>query len=649
MSQSVYINSHKRKLSSDTKATITNPLDALQKKQRFAYPTRPPSAFWNNLSEIPLTRSALRELDRRNSEGLLRSHRLSRPVTRDDISKWLRPAVSTQYQDQQTHLKRFARQGGPDLTDLRSSNQGRRKRGSASISNSTPTLQTDSTKSISPYDRAFQQHLIDYRIYPDGYKYPGGKALPQPDNLNGISKVLSQRRSSLSRSRFSDSDFQQFKQANTNAFKEDEVISSVIPIIEGRIEDGRGVSGRIRFTNLDHLTDGSLVGGNPDRYYGARPEQLDQRVRAELSGHIIPSTQHDLPIVPNFFLAVKGPDGSLAVAERQACYDGALGARGIRSLQMYGYSDAEPIPDNKAYTITSIYHGGTLKIYTSHLLPSAYPRDSWVYIMTQIDSWSLTGNASMFRQGAAAYRNAKDWAKWQRDEAISKANEKVRQDMPSVDRPQVKRTRRASNLQPSSLGNSDTSADELALDMSLVNRPPRVKRFRRAGDLRPTSLGKSDTSADELAPISPISQPPAATLLPPLAHAGSQTPQRREGDSTALPATKRKNEEDHVQPCAKHAKPIKNNNIQVIELSNDDDDNNNEDLARELAAAESDPETSDNREMDPEFGGQYANRYITEDNWTKVCKFFQCSMTTTSLKLPGFDIEIAAYQLYAIW
>jgi hypothetical protein len=46
-------------------------------------------------------------------------------------------------------------------------------------------------------------------------------------------------------------------------------------------------------------------------------------------------TQHDLPIAPNFFLAAKGPDGSAAVAKRQACYDGALGERGMHSLQSY--------------------------------------------------------------------------------------------------------------------------------------------------------------------------------------------------------------------------------------------------------------------------------------------------------------------------
>lgn len=91
-------------------------------------------------------------------------------------------------------------------------------------------------------------------------------------------------------------------------------MESVIPIIEGKINDTNCVSGGTPPTNLDHLTDGTLVPGNPDRYYGARPEQLNQQVCTELNGQIIPSTQKDLPIVPNFFLTVKGPDGTEAVA-----------------------------------------------------------------------------------------------------------------------------------------------------------------------------------------------------------------------------------------------------------------------------------------------------------------------------------------------
>ena len=97
--------------------------------------------------------------------------------------------------------------------------------------------------------------------------------------------------------------------------------TSVITIIEGEIKDARCVSGGIPFTNLVLLTDENVVLGNPDIYYGIRPEQLDRRVRNEqfqnnLSDRIVPSTQYDLPILPNFVLAAKGPDGSLVVAGR---------------------------------------------------------------------------------------------------------------------------------------------------------------------------------------------------------------------------------------------------------------------------------------------------------------------------------------------
>jgi hypothetical protein len=199
----------------------------------------------------------------------------------------------------------------------------------------------------------------------------------------------------------------------------------VIPIIEGDVGDARCVAGSIPFRNLDHLTDGTLVPANPDRYHGARPEQLDRRIRNELSGQVIPSTQHDLPIVPNFLLAAKGPDGSAAVAKRQASYDGALGARGMHSLQTYG--QIEPGFDNNADTISSIYHDGTLKMFTSHLSKSADSNDP-EYYMTQLNGWSMTANAEAFRQGATWYRNGRDWAKEQRDDAIRRANERATRD-----------------------------------------------------------------------------------------------------------------------------------------------------------------------------------------------------------------------------
>ncbi len=82
------------------------------KKQKHSHPSHPPPAFWDNLSKIPLTRRALRELDRRNSEEppISRSRfytRADRPVTRRFAAETREAAEGA------------AQHGGPDLSDLR--------------------------------------------------------------------------------------------------------------------------------------------------------------------------------------------------------------------------------------------------------------------------------------------------------------------------------------------------------------------------------------------------------------------------------------------------------------------------------------------------------------------------------------------------
>lgn len=371
------------------------------------------------------------------------------------------------------------------------SSLGRRERGQASSWKSKTTEDTKTTENTGPYDRAFQHHLIDFGIYPDGCEYPEGSIPPEPENIEEIQRVLTRPRASLSPSRFSREDFRKFKRADAHAAKNRQVTATVIPFIEGDVGDSRCAAREIPFTNLEHLTDGSLVPGNPDLYYGARPEQLDRQVRTELSGCIIPSTQHDLPIVPNFFLAVKGPDGTFAVTQRQACYDGVLGARGMQDL--LSYKESEPIYNN-AYAITSIYHAGQLKMYTSHPIQPANPGACPEYVMTQVNAYALTNDYDTFRQGVAAYRNGRDWAKHQRDKAIEQANERIAgvSEFP-LDEPALSFAREVtvdsrlaaasqdtptllalgSKVSPSS-DNSDTSADELSLDLG-----PQAKRSKR--------------------------------------------------------------------------------------------------------------------------------------------------------------------------
>lgn len=110
----------------------------LSKKLRLSHPSgsRPPTEFWNNLSKVWLTKRALRELDRRNTQAASRQQRpsyqqLHRPVTRRALAEWKKNKDN--WQPAQTaeeflshcttaclkDIKLFARHGGPDLSDLR--------------------------------------------------------------------------------------------------------------------------------------------------------------------------------------------------------------------------------------------------------------------------------------------------------------------------------------------------------------------------------------------------------------------------------------------------------------------------------------------------------------------------------------------------
>ncbi|EZF28726.1 hypothetical protein H101_07595 [Trichophyton interdigitale H6] len=263
---------------------------------------------------------------------------------------------------------------------MSTNSSGRRKRRAGTpLEGSNTNTKTTKTTSTSAYNRNFEQKLIDYGVYPKGYE-------------------------------FSEREFQIFEREDTNASKEKLVTTTVLPIINGDISDSKCVGGDYLFGNLAPLTDGTLVNAKPDYFVGARPEQLKPEIRNELNNLSQSAT------TPK-----GGPDGSSAVATRQACYNGALGARGIYKLQSYGQ---EPIFDNNAYTITSTYQAGQLKLYTTH--PAA-PQESDgrpEYIMTSLRSFAMTDSLDTFRKGATAYRNARDWAKEQRDEFIKSANER---------------------------------------------------------------------------------------------------------------------------------------------------------------------------------------------------------------------------------
>ncbi|KAI0425023.1 hypothetical protein F5Y09DRAFT_322757 [Xylaria sp. FL1042] len=390
-----------------------------------------PPEFWDRLSEISLTHRAVEEHNRRLRLQHHPSPPLPWPKERAEHLARTFPARD---------LARFARQGGPDLSDLRgypitkrqpsiamSASQSWRSRATkstdpASALPTSATTKTTKTKKSTAYDANFDFHLTDHGVH-------AVYSSQRPD-LTEVRAALTVARPSLSPSRFSEGAFEAFQEVNARAKDEDDMMAHVVPTILGPYQPAHPSTIKTMFTNLEPLTDGTIAVAVPDIYYGAGPGKLARPVRDELRHHIMPSTTEDKPWVPNFSVEVKGPDGSAAVATRQVRYYGAVGSRAMHSLQ--NYREEEPTFDGQAYTYSSTYHDGMLKLYAHHITAPTEEDGRPEYHMTQVKAYAMTSDRETFLQGATAFRNTRDLAKRHRDGFIQAANVKASQSKASV-------------------------------------------------------------------------------------------------------------------------------------------------------------------------------------------------------------------------
>ena len=118
----------KRRRQSAQGQSLSDALLHPSKKQKLSHPTHPPPTFWDNLSEIPLTRSALRELDRRDTKSARSTHswrhqraRRSARLAANTRSQHLSAAdfLGRCTQTCVRRIQRSSKHGGPDLSDLR--------------------------------------------------------------------------------------------------------------------------------------------------------------------------------------------------------------------------------------------------------------------------------------------------------------------------------------------------------------------------------------------------------------------------------------------------------------------------------------------------------------------------------------------------
>ena len=158
---------------------------------------------------------------------------------------------------------------------------------------------------------------------------------------------------------------------------------------------------------------------------------------------IIPTKRADVPVVPNFYLEAKAPGGGAEAVRRQACLEGAYGARAMHILRSYG-EEEEPVYDSKAYTYSSTYHAGTLRLYAHHVTApttSGGGNGAGVH-MTQVKGFDMLSDRDACADGIKHFRNARDLAQRHRDEFIQDANARARRsDTLPLDEPEAAEAR----------------------------------------------------------------------------------------------------------------------------------------------------------------------------------------------------------------
>ncbi|KAJ8128391.1 hypothetical protein O1611_g5245 [Lasiodiplodia mahajangana] len=352
------------------------------------YCDQEPPEFWDNLPTVPLVSRALEVYNRRT---------LQRPEFPSPVTIGVQDLTIT------SELLELASNGGPDLTNLRGyPNPLHTMAGSHVLSDQSFAICVD-------YQPPGEQHMANHGITLHlGAPYP---------EWNEVNTAILNRNYVLSYEMF-----ETVRDLDFGAKDEEDIKANVIPHIIGTSRDALP-SRNIEFNNIITLTDGSPAAVRPNLYYGADPRALPKQVRDTLAGYIVPDMAAEKPIAPNFFLQTKGPSADLSAAVRQACYEGAIGARGMHYLQNYG-SDLT-VYDPRPLSFSAIYHYGVLRIYAHY---TRAPRDVGAttpeYHMTPIGTYLLTSTHGQFVEGICALRNIRDLARGYRDVLIATAKDR---------------------------------------------------------------------------------------------------------------------------------------------------------------------------------------------------------------------------------
>jgi hypothetical protein len=262
-----------------------------------------------------------------------------------------------------------------------------------------------------PRDAVFHQWLVDHGIYPT-------LSNVRPSNFEALKKMLAEKQESPQQLDSANERFLNFVKKNEMVTTEPMVRRTILPILLKDMLDGSPSGEEYIFKNMKDLITG-ISKLKPDYFEGSHPSDLPKDTRNELQAFIVPSTYGDRPMLPNFFLELKGPTGDMAELKLQIVYDLVIGARAMYKLQTYGQT--RPEFDGNAYTIGATYFSpsASLILWTVHPFRPQHPTHELNYHTTKLCSFLMDDLEEDFNRGLLALENARTWAKKQRQMLIA--------------------------------------------------------------------------------------------------------------------------------------------------------------------------------------------------------------------------------------
>jgi hypothetical protein len=273
-------------------------------------------------------------------------------------------------------------------------------------SGSGTATSSSKSKNTTTTDKKFGE-----RLYQNGVRFIPANVQP-PEDLEAVKQYLDRDRDSQSAN---EDDYREYIEETRYADNEECVLVNVWPLLAKKPRGQSGYHQNLNFpwTEVESAVTADASDPKPDVSESFRHSQYPPEAVEALGPALAPTTYS--AAMPRLCIELKGPDGLMPCATKQAAYDGAVMVDAAWEAHQYMAKPADEFI-GKTQALTGAVNGSLLYIYANHAISleadatKPYPEKLQYH---QVFAKGLMPDASLeeFQKARKTVRNAQDWAR----------------------------------------------------------------------------------------------------------------------------------------------------------------------------------------------------------------------------------------------